>query len=100
MDLLHHPSIAWDGRVYLCNRLDTEDKGLIGDLTTHTLDEIWQGPARAAVLDRHIQGHRLAVPACAGCQYYGIPASTAARERPQELPMLGSLETRASLVVA
>ena len=75
LDLLSHPSVAWDGRVYLCNRLDPTDRGVIGNVMTATLDAIWNGPARQQAIDHHLHGRRNEVPACASCQYYGIPAS-------------------------
>ena len=72
-DLLHHPSIAWDGRVYLCNRLDTKDLGLIGNLNEESLDAIWNGKLRADYIQKHLDGRRKDVPPCADCLYYGIP---------------------------
>lgn len=73
LDLLHHPSVAWDGRVYVCNRLDPTDRGLIGDLKTQTLGEIWNGELRAQWIQMHLDGRREQVPPCRDCQYYGIP---------------------------
>jgi hypothetical protein len=75
LDLLHVPSVAWDGRVFLCNRLSPEGHGVIGDLTTQTLDEIWNGPARQAAIQAHLHGRRADVPLCADCRYYGIPTA-------------------------
>ncbi len=75
LDLLHHPSVAWDGRVYLCNRLDTHDDGLIGDLNANTLDTIWNGALRASYVQAHVTGLRATVPPCTTCTYYGIPAA-------------------------
>lgn len=75
LDLLHHPSIAWDGRVYLCNRLDTHDLGLIGNLNEESLDRIWNGTLRADYLQKHVAGRRDDVPPCKGCLYYGIPTA-------------------------
>lgn len=75
LDLLHHPSVAWDGRVYLCNRLDTQDRGLIGNLNEESLDAIWNGKLRQDYLQKHLDGRRADVPPCADCQYYGIPAT-------------------------
>ena len=74
-DLLHHPSVAWDGRVYLCNRLDTQDKGLIGNLNEESLDSIWNGKLRAEYIQKHLEGRRAEVPPCKDCLYYGIPTS-------------------------
>lgn len=73
LDLLHHPSVAWDGRVYLCNRLDAYDRGLLGSLTVSSLEAIWNGPIRRGILQAHLRGQRDSVQACASCQYYGIP---------------------------
>lgn len=75
LDLLHHPSIAWDGRVFLCNRLDTTDAGFIGDVTAESLDAVWNGPVRQAYLQKHLEGKRTEVPPCATCEYYGVPTS-------------------------
>lgn len=75
LDLLHHPSVAWDGRVYLCNRLDTKDAGLIGNLHEKSLDTIWNGLVRADYVQSHLEGRRQDVPPCKDCQYYGIPTS-------------------------
>lgn len=75
LDLLHHPSVAWDGRVYLCNRLDIHDAGLIGNLAADSFDAIWNGKLRADYIQKHIEGRRVDVRACATCQYYGIPTS-------------------------
>jgi radical SAM protein with 4Fe4S-binding SPASM domain len=73
LDLLHHPSVAWDGRVYLCNRIDPHDRGLIGNLNEHSLGEIWNGPIRRGWLKLHMQGKRDEVPLCSDCKYWGIP---------------------------
>jgi radical SAM protein with 4Fe4S-binding SPASM domain len=75
LDLLHHPSIAWDGRVYLCNRLDTKDAGLIGNLNEESLDAIWNGTLRADYIQKHIEGRRAEVPPCKDCRYYGVPTA-------------------------
>lgn len=75
LDLLHHPSIAWDGRVYLCNRLDVADKGLIGNLNEESLDSIWNGKLRASYIQAHIEGRRADVPPCKDCLFYGVPSA-------------------------
>ena len=73
LDLLHHPSVAWDGRVFLCNRLDVDDRGLIGSLKDQSLESIWNGPLRRAIVTAHLRGQRADVAACSTCEYYGIP---------------------------
>lgn len=75
VDLLSHPSVSWEGQVSLCNRLDTTGRGVIGSLTTQTLDAIWNGPLRHEILGHHLHGRRQAVPFCSTCTYYGVPAS-------------------------
>lgn len=75
LDLLHHPSVAWDGRVFLCNRLSTDDAGLIGNLNEESLDSIWNGKLRADYIQKHIEGRRAEVPACKDCLYYGVPSA-------------------------
>ncbi len=73
LDFLHHPSVDWQGNVYVCNRLDTENKGLLGNLNENTLDELWNGEKRQDWLQAHIIGRRdLASPLCRGCEFWGI----------------------------
>lgn len=75
LDFLGKPTIDWRGRVFVCNRLDTKDEGQIGDLNIQTLEQIWNGPERQAMLKAHLKGRRdLANNLCATCDYYGISA--------------------------
>lgn len=77
LDFLGRPTIDWRGRVFICNRLDTEDAGLIGDLNKQSLDEIWNGPVRARMLKAHLAGRRdLANALCARCESWGIPTAS------------------------
>jgi len=74
LDFLGRPTIDWRGRVFCCNRLDTMDAGLIGDLTKDTLSNIWNGPIRRKMLEAHLSGHREnANSLCKDCTYWGIP---------------------------
>lgn len=75
LDLLSHPSVAWDGLVYLCNRLSPLGLGVIGDLKTETLDQIWNGQIRQRAINLHHLGQRQQVPFCSTCTYSGIPAT-------------------------
>jgi len=74
-DFLSHPSIDVKGNLYICNRLDTSNKGLLGNLNEDTLEELWNGDKRRVWLEHHINGARDKVPACVNCTYYGIPAA-------------------------
>ena len=72
-DFLTHPSVDWEGRVFVCNRLDTEQSGYMGDLNIDSLDEIWNGERRMKWLDAHRRGRRdLASPLCRNCEFWGI----------------------------
>jgi radical SAM protein with 4Fe4S-binding SPASM domain len=76
LDALHRPTVDWRGRMYLCNRLDPNESGLIGDLTTSSLDAIWNGETRRRMLDAHKAGRRdLANPLCATCKHWGTPSA-------------------------
>jgi len=73
-DVLHHPSIDWQGNVYLCNRLDPKQELWIGNLNEQSLDAIWNGPVRQLAVGHHMKGQRERANArCADCDYYGIP---------------------------
>ncbi len=75
LDFLGKPTVDWRGNVYVCNRLDTTGAGLIGDLNKQTLEGIWNGPERKAMLKHHLAGRRdLANSLCASCSFYGVPS--------------------------
>ena len=75
LDFLHHPSADWRGNLYICNRLDTTDAGLLGNLNDSTLDGLWNGAKRRLWLEAHKKGRRdQASPLCAKCLYYGVPS--------------------------
>ena len=75
LDFLHHPSIDWKGRLFVCNRLDSSNAGLLGDLNESTLDELWNGEKRRLWLEAHKRGRRdQAAPLCRTCLYWGVPS--------------------------
>jgi hypothetical protein len=76
LDFLSHPSVDWRGNFFVCNRLDVGNHGLIGSLCDSTLDSLWNGEKRKAMMAHHINGRRdLANPLCAKCEYWGIPTN-------------------------
>lgn len=76
LDALHRPTIAWDGRMYLCNRLDPKGDLYIGDVRQHSVEEIWDGPIRTRMLEAHRQGRRdLANPVCGSCAFWGVQSA-------------------------
>jgi radical SAM protein with 4Fe4S-binding SPASM domain len=73
-DFLGRPTVDWRGRLFICNRLDVKDEGLLGDLNESSLSELWNGQARMAMLAAHLAGRRdQANSLCARCSYWGIP---------------------------
>lgn len=73
LDLLHHPSIAWNGDVFVCNRLDPAHRGRLGNLDEATLGELLARPFRRQLIAAHVRGDRALGP-CVDCDYYGLPA--------------------------
>lgn len=73
LDLLGKPSINWQGDVSICNRFDPKGFGVIGNIKEQSLEEIWNGDARKHILKAHISGHRELIPACAKCEFWGVP---------------------------
>ena len=75
LDALHHPSVDWQGNVYLCNRLDPTGSTKMGDLRTSTLDEIWNGHQRQYWIEAHKAGRRdQAASLCKDCTFWGVPS--------------------------
>lgn len=75
LDALHRPSIDWEGRVYLCNRLAPGRETQIGHLQFQTLAQIWHGETRRTMIAAHLRGKREEANAtCATCTYFGVPS--------------------------
>ena len=75
LDFLSHPSVDWRGRFFICNRLDTRDEGLLGDLNSSSLEQLWNSPKRLEWLEAHKRGRRdEAAPLCRTCVFYGVPS--------------------------
>ena len=73
VDFLSHPSIDWRGNLYICNRLDPSNQGLLGDLNTTRLDVLWNSPQRMEWLEAHKRGRRdQASPLCHKCIFWGV----------------------------
>lgn len=76
LDFLSHPSVDWRGNFYICNRLDVNNYGRLGNLNDSTLESLWNSQKRKTMMGHHIDGRRdLANPLCAKCEYYGIPTN-------------------------
>ena|SRR5437899_4299105 len=73
LDALHRPTIDWCGDFFLCNRLDPDRHGYLGSVREHTVDELWNGARRQAMVAAHQRGRRdLASPLCKDCTFWGI----------------------------
>lgn len=73
LDFLHHPSVSWEGDVFICNRLDPNHGGYLGSLRSENLDQMWNGDTRRRWLRAHQRGRRdLASPLCKDCTFWGI----------------------------
>jgi radical SAM protein with 4Fe4S-binding SPASM domain len=82
LDFLHHLAINKDGKVSICVRFDPKGLGVIGDIRTQSLEEIWNGSLRQEWLNHHKAGRRDLIPLCSYCQFWGVPTAgqTAASE--------------------
>lgn len=74
LDLLHHPSIDWKGGMYLCNRLDPEQRHFLGRIPPFTLEALWNEGRRQKFLRAHLEGRRGEVAPCATCGFWGVPS--------------------------
>jgi len=74
-DYLQHPCINHMGDFSICVRFDPQKKGVLGNIESETLRDMWYGEKRMAWTSLHIAGKRDAVPLCENCEYWGIPIS-------------------------
>jgi len=74
-DYIHHPCINYKGDFSICVRFDPEKKGVLGNIKTDTLSDLWYGAKRAGWTSLHIAGKRTEVPLCAQCEFWGVPIS-------------------------
>ena len=75
LDLLTHLAINRYGEVSVCVRFDPEKHGVIGNLNSKTLSEIWNGSVRKHYIDSHLGGLRHTLNLCGKCDFYGVPTS-------------------------
>lgn len=73
LDFLHHLAINREGKVSICVRFDPRGAGIIGDINTQSLEEIWYSKKRLKWLEYHKQGQRKKVPLCSHCDFWGVP---------------------------
>jgi len=73
LDMLNHLAIDRFGKVSICVRFDPLRLGVIGDVNTTSLVEIWNSDKRKKWLKYHIENRRDKVPLCSYCQFWGVP---------------------------
>jgi MoaA/NifB/PqqE/SkfB family radical SAM enzyme len=76
LDFLHHLAINREGKASICVRFDPYGIGVIGDVKTQTLEEIWCSEKRMEWLEYHKHGRRDKVPLCSHCDFWGVPTAT------------------------
>ena len=72
-DFLLHPAIDRHGNFSICVRFDPDGEGVLGNLKTDTLQDLWFSDKRKEWRDYHIGGQRNMIPLCSKCHYYGVP---------------------------
>lgn len=73
LDFLNHLAVNKDGKASICVRFDPKGLGVIGDVNTQSLEEIWNSEKRKKWLEYHRQGRRDMVPLCSYCHFWGVP---------------------------
>ena len=73
LDFLNHLAINKDGEVSICVRFDPNRVGVIGNLNSKSLEEIWNSDKRLQWLEYHKQGRRDLIPICSYCHFWGVP---------------------------
>jgi MoaA/NifB/PqqE/SkfB family radical SAM enzyme len=73
LDILNHLVINRFGDVSICVRFDPHKLGVIGNINSDKLIDIWNGKLRLEWVQNHIEGNRQKVPLCKTCEFWGIP---------------------------
>jgi len=73
LEILNHMAINRFGKVSTCVRFDPKGFGIIGDINSTPLVDIWQGSKRKEWVKYHIEGKRDSVPLCSYCDFWGVP---------------------------
>ena len=84
LDFLHHLAINKDGKVSICVRFDPKGLGVIGDIKTQSLKEIWNCDKRIKWLEYHKHGKRNLIPFCSYCHFWGVPTGNPSTKKIDE----------------
>jgi len=72
-DFLSKPCISVNGDFSICVRFDPYKEGVIGNVQTQSINEIWHSEIRIKWLRNHIKGQRDKINLCSKCHFYGCP---------------------------
>ncbi|MBU1086374.1 MAG: radical SAM/SPASM domain-containing protein [Candidatus Omnitrophica bacterium] len=73
LEILNHMAINRLGKVSICVRFDPKGLGVIGDVNTTPLADIWHSAQRKEWIKYHIEGNRSKIPLCSYCDFWGVP---------------------------
>ncbi len=73
LEILNHMVINRLGEVSICVRFDPKRLGVIGDVNTTDLADIWNGSKRKEWIKHHVEGNRNKIPLCSYCDFWGVP---------------------------
>jgi len=76
LEILNHMAINRLGEVSICVRFDPKRLGVIGDINSTALADIWNGMTRKEWIKCHLYGNRKEVPLCRYCDYWGVPTGS------------------------
>ena len=76
LEILNHMAINRCGDVSICVRFDPKGLGVIGNINSTRLVDIWQGHQRKKWIEHHVAGKRHKVPLCSYCDFWGVPTSS------------------------
>lgn len=73
LEILNHMAINRVGEVSICVRFDPKRLGVIGDVSSTPLSDIWHSSQRKKWLQNHVEGNRSKIPLCSYCDFWGVP---------------------------
>ena len=76
VEILNHMAINRFGKVSACVRFDPAGLGVLGDVKTTPLVEIWNSEKRRQWVTLHMQGKRKEIPFCSHCDFWGVPTGS------------------------
>jgi len=94
LDFLSHMAVNKDGEVSICVRFDPERKGVIGNVNTQSLEDIWNGKKRMTWLKAHKEGRRKDIPLCSYCHFWGVATGGNNKNTSEEYKSGENHETR------